>query len=81
MDESDLKIIEIRVKNLMLSKHLIVQTLTVIIGGIAGLGFMPNTGLKYFLIIAGALFAIIFINNYQDVNQEINRYLYRNKNK
>ena len=34
MDENDLKIIEIRVKNLMLSKQLIVQTLIVIIGGI-----------------------------------------------
>ena len=71
MDENDLKIIEIRVKNLMLSKQLIVQTLIVIIGGMIGLGFMPDNVLKW------SLFVLIFVKNFYDIRSEIIKNLYK----
>jgi len=77
MNENDLKIVEIRVKNLMLSKQLIVQTLTVIIGGMIGLGFMPDNMLKWPLLFAGSLFVIIFLKNFYDVRSEIIKNLYK----
>ncbi len=80
MDENDLKIIEIRVKNLMLSKQLIVQTLTVIIGGIIGLWFTPSI-FKWPLTIFGLMFSIVLIKNFQDINTEINGYLYGKRRK
>lgn len=77
MDENDLKIIEIRVKNLMLSKQLIVQTLIVIIGGMIGLGFMPDNVLKWPLLFVGSLFVLIFVKNFYDIRSEIIKNLYK----
>lgn len=77
MDKGDLKIIEIRVKNLMLSKQLIVQTLTVIIGGMIGLGFMPDNRLKWPLLIVGLFFVLIFLKNFYDIRSEIIKNLYK----
>ena len=77
MDENDLRIIEIRVKNLMLSKQLIVQTLIVIIGGMIGLGFMPDNVLKWPLLFVGSLFVLIFVKNFYDIRSEIIKNLYK----
>ncbi len=76
MDENDLKIVEIRVKNLMLSKQLIIQTLIVTAGGTMGLLFMPNTALRNVLIFIGVLFSIALIKSFQSIDSEINGYLY-----
>ena len=76
MNENDLKIIEIRVKNLMLSKQLIIQTLIVVVGGSMGLLFMPSSILRNVLVFAGVLFSIALIKSFQSIDSEVNGYLY-----
>lgn len=79
MDENDLKVMEIRVKNLMLSKQLIVQTLTVIIGGMIGLGFMQSSPLRNSLLVFGIFYVLVLIKNFSSITGEIEKYLYKNK--
>ena len=76
MEEDKIKIIEKRVKNLMLSKQLIIQTLIVIAGGTIGLLFMPNTALRNVFIFIGVLFAVALIKSFQSIDSEVNGYLY-----
>ncbi len=81
MTDEDLKIMEIRVKNLMLSKQIIIQALIVIIGGLIGLGFMSSGTLRNSLLVFGLFYVLVLIKNFSSVCGEIEGYLYKNKRK
>ena len=79
MEEEKLKILELRVTDLISSKQLIISILIVLVGGISGLFFIENSLPRNFLICFGIFYALILIKDFNNTNSEIRKYLYKNK--
>ena len=79
MEEEKLKILELRVKDLISSKQLIISILIVLVGGISGLFFIVYSLPRNFLICFGIFYALILIKDFNNTNSEIRKYLYKNK--
>ncbi len=77
MDNEQLKILELKINDLISLRQLVTQTLVVLIGGVVGLFFLPDSKLKYVVIIIGLLY-VFFIGKtlYRTINK-INKYLYK----
>lgn len=75
-------IIDKRINNLIALRQLITQVLTVLISGVVGVLFIPDSPLKAGLFILGVYFIIILSKNLINTMSELNGYLYkRNKEK
>lgn len=75
MDEEELKILELNIKDLISQRQLVVSALIVLIGGVCGALLLPNIALKFALITVGVYFAIVLIRDFYNINANIRKYL------
>ncbi len=75
MDDINIKILELKTKNLMSKRQLVINILVVLIGGIIGLAFMPNGALKNIFIILGVLYAMVLIKDFLAIDIKIEKLL------
>ncbi len=65
MDEElrKIEILKLRVGDLLIQRQIISQALMVLIGGIAGICFMPDGILKYAFIVSGIFYIFVLVQN------------------
>lgn len=78
MDNSiKLEKIKIKTEHLVSLRQLLTQSLTILIGGLVGLWFMPNCALKTVLLVAGLFYMTVLIKSLYSVIIELNKCIYR----
>lgn len=77
MEEKE--IIENRITNLISLRQIMIQALIVLIGGVSGICFIPDSIGKYILIALGTISALIIIRMISRYKKELAGYLYQNK--
>ena len=69
--------IDKRINNLIAPRQLVTQVLTVLISGVVGVLFIPDSPLKAGLFVLGVYFIIILM----EIMSELNGYLYKKQGK
>lgn len=59
----EMKMTELKIKILLSLRQNVTNALIVLIGGVVGMCFMPDTILKYIFIAVGIFYAIILMKN------------------
>lgn len=79
MDKNSIELekIKLKVNSLVALRQLITQTLALMIGGLAGICFMPNGTLKFIIIGLGLFYVIVLARNLYFVICELNANLYK----
>lgn len=70
------KIEEYKVQNCFLLRQLLTTLITVLVGGLTGLAFAPDTSAKYILLAIGCFFFVVFTTSLYRTIVELNKYLY-----
>ncbi len=73
--------IDKRINNLIAPRQLVTQVLTVLISGVVGVLFIPDSPLKAGLFVLGVYFIIILSKNLMEIMSELNGYLYKKQGK
>ena len=73
--------IDKRINNLIAPRQLVTQVLTVLISGVVGVLFIPDSPLKAGLFVLGVYFIIILSKNLMETMSELNGYLYKKQGK
>ena len=68
---------EIKINNLIALRQLVTSVLVILISGVSGMLFLPNTNLKYILLMLGFYYIFVLLLNVSSVNRELNGYLYK----
>ncbi len=72
-----MKILELKIKDLISLRQLITQTLVILIGGVVGLFFIPESKLKYIVIVFGVFYVMVLGKNLYSTINKIDKYLYK----
>lgn len=73
--------IDKRINNLIAPRQLVTQVLIVLISGVVGVLFIPDSPLKAGLFVLGVYFIIILSKNLMEIMSELNGYLYKKQGK
>ena len=68
---------EVKINNLIALRQLVTSVLVILISGVSGMLFLPNTNLKYILLALGFYYIFVLLMNVSSVNRELNGYLYK----
>lgn len=68
---------ELKINNLIALRQLVTSVLVILISGVSGMLFLPNTNLKYILLTLGFYYIFVLLLNVSGVNRELNEYLYK----
>lgn len=68
---------EVKINNLIALRQLVTSVLVILISGVSGMLFLPNTSLKYILLTLGFYYIFVLLLNVSSVNRELNEYLYK----
>ena len=68
---------EIKINNLIALRQLVTSVLVILISGVSGMLFLPNTNLKYILLMLGFYYIFVLLLNVSSVNRKLNGYLYK----
>lgn len=68
---------EVKINNLIALRQLVKSVLVILISGVSGMLFLPNTSLKYILLTLGFYYIFVLLLNVSSVNRELNEYLYK----
>ena len=68
---------EVKINNLIALRQLLTSVLVILISGVSGMLFLPNTSLKYILLTLGFYYIFVLLLNVSSVNRELNEYLYK----
>lgn len=68
---------EVKINNLIALRQLVTSVLVILISGVSGMLFLPNTSLKYILLTLGFYYIFVLLLNVSSVNRELNGYLYK----
>ena len=68
---------ELKINNLIVLRQLVTSVLVILISGVSGMLFLPNTNLKYILLTLGFYYIFVLLLNVSGVNRELNEYLYK----
>ena len=77
MNDEKLKFLELKIKDLVSLRQLITQALVVLIGGVVGLFFIPESKLKYIVIAFGVFYVVVLGKNLYSTINKIDKLLYK----
>ena len=78
MDNSvKLEKIKIKTEHLVSLRQLLTQSLTILIGGLVGMYFTPNSTFKAAAIIAGMFYMVVLIKSLYSTIIELNKCIYK----
>ncbi len=77
MDEKN--IIQNRITNLISLRQTMIQSLVVLIGGTAGICFIPDSIIKFIMMFLGLVGIVILAKTIIEYKKELAEYLYKNK--
>lgn len=77
MNDEEIKILELKVKDSIALRQLLTQTLVILIGGVIGLFFIDAGEYKFIFIFLGIAYAIVLARNLYTAIKQINNFLYK----
>lgn len=72
-------LMQFKVNNLIALRQLLSNFVIVTVSGTIGLLFLPNTSIKFILIVLGLFYSGLFVTNLMSANKELNTILYKRK--
>ena len=72
-------LIQLKVNNLITLRQLLSNFVIVTVSGTIGLLFLPNTFIKFVLLVLGLFYSGLFITNLMSTTKELNTILYKRK--
>lgn len=79
MNDEEVKILELKVKDSIALRQLLTQTLVILIGGVIGLFFIENNKNTFIWIFIGMIYIVVLGKNLYVAINRVNKLLYKKR--